>query len=69
MVWKEYRVAYWLKEHQESMDRCTDHHDITGICTVENGFTHHTISQLNEPVIKIEDYLLQGFVGKVENKR
>ena len=29
--WKEYCAEYWLKELQESMDRCTGHHDITEI--------------------------------------
>ena len=31
MAWKEYRAEYRLKEAQESMDRCTGHHDIIEI--------------------------------------
>ena len=29
VAWKEYCMEYWLKEFQESMDRCTDCPDIT----------------------------------------
>ena len=29
VAWKEYFVEYWLKELQESMDRCTGHRNIT----------------------------------------
>ena len=31
VAWKEYCVEYWLKELQESMDRCTGCCDITEI--------------------------------------
>ena len=31
VAWKEYCMEYWLKELQESMDRCTDCCDITEI--------------------------------------
>ena len=31
VAWKEYCVEYWLKELQESMDRCTGHSDKTEI--------------------------------------
>ena len=31
MAWKEYCAEYWLKELQESMDRCTGRCDITEI--------------------------------------
>ena len=31
VAWKEYCAEYWLKEHQESTDRCTGRHDITEI--------------------------------------
>ena len=31
VAWKEYCAEYWLKELQESVDRCTDRHDITEI--------------------------------------
>ena len=31
VAWKEYCAKYWLKELQESMDRCTGRHDITEI--------------------------------------
>ena len=31
VAWKEYCAEYWFKELQESMDRCTGHHDITQI--------------------------------------
>ena len=29
VAWKEYCAEDWLKELQESMDRCTGNHDIT----------------------------------------
>ena len=29
VAWKEYCAEHWLKELQESMDRCTGHRDIT----------------------------------------
>ena len=31
MAWKEYCAEYWLKELQESMDRCTGWRNITEI--------------------------------------
>ena len=31
VAWKEYCAEYWLKELQESIDRCTAYHDITEI--------------------------------------
>ena len=31
VAWKEFCVEYWLKELQESMDRCTGYHNITEI--------------------------------------
>ena len=31
VAWKEYCAKYWLKELQESMDRCTGHCDVTEI--------------------------------------
>ena len=31
VAWKEYCAEYWLKELQESMDRCTGRRDVTGI--------------------------------------
>ena len=31
VAWKVYCAEYWLKKLQESMDRCTGHHDITEI--------------------------------------
>ena len=43
MAWKEYCVEFWLKEFQESMDRCTYHCDVTN--TVANRVKHHTINQ------------------------
>ena len=45
IAWKEYCAEYWLKELQESMDRCTGHHDITEILlnTVFN-----TIQSINQ---------------------
>ena len=43
-AWKEYCAEFWLKELQESMDRCTSR-DIT----VENGVKYHTINQSADP--------------------
>ena len=31
VAWEEYCAEYWLKEFQESMDRCTGRHDRTEI--------------------------------------
>ena len=31
VAWEEYCAEYWLKELQKSMDRCTDHCNITEI--------------------------------------
>ena len=31
VAWKEYGAGYWLKELQETMDRCTGRRDITEI--------------------------------------
>ena len=31
VAWKEYCAEYWLKELQESMDRCTGRQDVTEI--------------------------------------
>ena len=45
---KEYCAKYWLKELQETMDRCTGHPDITGILlktalnTIQSINTYHT---------------------------
>ena len=36
VAWIEYCVEYWLKELQESMDRCTGHCDITKILFWKN---------------------------------
>ena len=54
VAWKEYCSVYWLKELQESMDRCTGRHDITEI-TVDNGVKHHTINNfgsIKSPTLK-----------------
>ena len=44
MAWKEYCAEYWLKELQDSMDRCTDHRNIIEIL-LKNYVKHHTINQ------------------------
>ena len=31
VAWKEYCAEHWLKEFQESMDRCTGRRDVTEI--------------------------------------
>ena len=41
---KEYCAEYWLKELQESMDRCTGRYIRN---TVENGVKHHSVYQYN----------------------
>ena len=48
--WKQYCAEYWLKELQESMDRCTGRRDISEI--VENSVKHHTINQLNQSSLR-----------------
>ena len=45
VAWKEYYVEYWLKELQESMDRCTGFCDITEILLKKEGVKHHSINQ------------------------
>ena len=40
VAWKEYCAEYWLKELQETMDRCIDHHN-----NVESGLKHRSINQ------------------------
>ena len=46
--WKEYCAEYWLKELQESMDRCTGHCNITEILlkTALNAIQLHNESKL-----------------------
>ena len=44
VAWKEYRAEYWLKELQESMDRCTGSLDVIEIL-LKNGVKHHTINE------------------------
>ena len=46
VVWKDYCAEYWLKEVQESIDRCTGCRDITGIL-LKVCVKHHTINELN----------------------
>ena len=41
---KEYCAKNWIKELQESMDRCTGRRDETEIL-LKNGVKHHTINQ------------------------
>ena len=41
--WKEYCAEYWLKEFQESMDRCNGCHNVTEI-TLKTGIKHHAIN-------------------------
>ena len=60
VAWKEYCVEYWLKELQESMDKCTDRRDITEK-NVGNGVKHHTIDQLYDgldPHAPLSDHAL-----------
>ena len=47
VVLKEYCADYWLKELQESMDRCTDHCDITEILLKKALKTIQSISHKN----------------------
>ena len=54
VAWEEYCAEYWLKEQQESKDRCTGHHDLT----VENGIKHLTINPIPPckpfPILNVE---------------
>ena len=43
VAWKEYCAEHWLKELEESMDRCTGRRDITEIL-LKTELTHHTIN-------------------------
>ena len=55
VAWKEYCAEYWLKELQESMDRCTGRLDITEIL-LKNGVKHYTSNQFNPfPKLQILD--------------
>ena len=50
VAWKEYCVEYWLKEPQESMDRCTGHHDITEILLKIASNTIQSINSMKSPI-------------------
>ena len=55
--WKEYCVEYWLKELQESMDRCTARRDITEILLITALNTMQSIKLWNpEKSIKNEKF-------------
>ena len=47
VAWKEYCVEYWLKELQESMDRCTGRRDITETLLKTAQNTIRSINQAN----------------------
>ena len=47
MDWKEYRAKHWLKELQESIDRCTGRRDITEILLKT---ALNTIKSINQSV-------------------
>ena len=58
VAWKEYCVKSFLKEHQESMDRCTGCHDITEILlmiVIVTGFI---------PLSLLSIVFNNGYVGK-----
>ena len=46
---KKYCAEYWLKELQESMDRCTGHHDITEIVLKT---ALNTIQSINSKILQ-----------------
>ena len=48
VAWKEYCAEYWLKEFQESMDKCNGHHDITEILLKTALNTIQSINQLSK---------------------
>ena len=55
VAWKVYCAEYWLKNIQESMDRCTGIHDITGILLKKaqhpyNQSINQSITQPNQSV-------------------
>ena len=54
MAWNKYCVEYWLKELQESMDRCTGHCHITEILlkTVLN--TIQSINQFSQITFMVQ---------------
>ena len=47
VAWKEYCAEYWLKELQESMDRCTSRRDLTEILLKTALKTKQSINQAN----------------------
>ena len=47
VTWIEYRAEYWLKELQESMDRCTGLRDVTEILLK---MALNTIKSINQQV-------------------
>ena len=49
VAWKEYCAEYWLKDLQESMDRCTGHRYITEILfkTALKSYNHTIIQSIN----------------------
>ena len=46
MAWKEYCAEYWLKELQESMDRCTGRRNITEV-QLKTASQLNTIQSIN----------------------
>ena len=57
VAWKEYCVEYWLKELQESMDRCTGCHDITEIL-LETALSiiQSIIQSINQPNVAYKGF-------------
>ena len=57
VAWKEYCGAYWLKELQESMDRCTGRHNITEKLKMPLNM----IQSINQSINQLERILRQQF--------
>ena len=65
VAWKEYCVEYWLKELQESMDRCTGHCDITEMLLKTALNTIQSISQSQSRVLTTQKKkAFRNIVGK-----
>ena len=64
VAWKEYCAEYWLKELQDSMDRCNGCRDITEILLKTALNTIQSINQ--KPLLNLHDCVSNCFeFGKV----
>ena len=63
-AWKEYCADYWLKEFQESMDRCTGHCDITEMLLKTTLNIMQSIPNIYKFLMKLKNKSLKTLGGK-----